>query len=118
MKHLVLLLADGDELPWDTQTPEEQGATMQRFEDFRLACHARPGVQILAGEALAGPSAASTLRTRGGQLTITEGPSAEAIEGLGGFYLIESPNLDTLVELVQELPAYDMQILPVIDPYE
>ncbi|HRC41592.1 YciI family protein [Nostocoides sp.] len=117
MKYLVLLIGDGEMAPWDSLTPEEQGAGMQKFEEFDAACRARAGVEILGGEALGSPDTATVMRTRGGQVALTEGPYAEALEGLGGFYLIESPDLDTLVDLLRVLPAFDMQIAPVIDPY-
>ena len=118
MKDLVLLIGDGELRAWDSLSDEEQAAGMKKFEDFDAACAARDGVEILSGEALAGPSSATTLRTRGGTLSVTEGPYAEVIEGLGGYYLIETPDLDTLIELLQVLPAYDMQLQPAVDPYE
>ncbi len=34
---------------------------------------------------------------------------------MGGFYLVEAPDLDVLVELLGILPAYDMQVSPVVD---
>ena len=46
---------------------------------------------------------------------ITDGPYAEAVEQLGGFYLIEAPDLDVLLDLLQSLPAYDLQISPAVD---
>ncbi|CAM3282141.1 YciI family protein [Occultella aeris] len=115
MKYVVLLMADGEEKPWGEQTPEEQARQMERFGAFDEACAAREGVRILAGEALQDGDAAATVRTRGGRLTLTDGPFAEAVEGLGGFYLIEVPDRDVLVELLAELPAYDMQISPVVE---
>ncbi|USQ76916.1 YciI family protein [Ornithinimicrobium cryptoxanthini] len=115
MKFVVLLMADGDEKAWDQQTPEEQAAVMQRFGAFDEACAAREGVSILAGEALQDGDAAATVRTRDGQLSVTDGPFAEAVEQLGGFYLIEVPDRNVLVELLTELPAYDMQISPVVE---
>ena len=117
MKYLVLLIGDGDLPPWNTLTPDEQAAAMQQFAAFEDACKAREGVEILAGEALAEGPAATVMRTRSGKVTLTEGPYAEAVEGLGGFYLIEVPDLDVLVELLTELPPYDIQLSPVVDPY-
>ena len=87
---------------------------MGRFRAFDEACAAREGVELLAGEALSDASDATTLRTRG-RLRMTDGPYAEVVEGMGGFYLVEAPDLDVLVELLGELPAYDMQISPVVD---
>ena len=115
MKYLVLLIGDGEVKPWSETTPEEQAEVMGRFRAFDEACAARDGVDLLAGEALADASAATTLRTRGGRLQMTDGPYAEVVEGMGGFYLVEAPDLDVLVDLLGELPAYDMQVSPVVD---
>lgn len=117
MKYLVLLIGDGELKPWPEHTPEEQAAVFEQFEAFGAACHNRDGVEILAGEALSGPQDATTLRTRGGTTTLTEGPYAEVIEQMGGFYLVETPDLDVLVELLRLLPPYDMQLSPAVDPY-
>lgn len=117
MKYLVLLIGDGELKPWSDQTPDEQAGVIDQFESFDAACRERDGVQILAGEALAGPSEATTIRTRGGQVALTDGPYAEVIEGLGGFYLMEVPDLDVLLDLLRILPAYDMQVSPAVDPY-
>ena len=115
MKYLVLLIGDGEVKPWDQQTPEEQASAMELFGAFDAACAARDGVELLAGEALSGPGEATTLRTRGGRLQLTDGPYAEVIEGMGGFYLVEAPDLDVLVDLLGVLPPYDMQVSPVVD---
>ncbi|HLS14515.1 MAG TPA: YciI family protein [Beutenbergiaceae bacterium] len=118
MKYLVMLIGDGDVPPWDSATPEEQAEGMRQFEEFDVACKAREGVEILAGEALTdGQRDATVMRTRGGQVTLTEGPYAEALEGLGGFFLMEVPDLDVLVKLLSTLPPYDIQLSPVVDPY-
>ena len=116
MKYVILLMGDGDEAPWDEQDATERDATIARFEAFDAACRDAAGVQILAGEALAEGDAATTVRHRGGERTVTDGPFAEAVEGLGGFYLIEAPDLDVVLELIRCLPAYDIQISPVVDP--
>ena len=115
MKYLVLLMGDGELKPWPDHTEEEQLEVMGRFRAFDEACAAREGVEILGGEALAGPEDATTLRTRGGPLQMTDGPYAEAVEGLGGYYLVEAPDLDVLVEVLRVLPPYDMQVSPVVD---
>lgn len=117
MKYLVLLIGDGELKPWPEHSSEEQAEVMQRFEAFHAAVAAREGVEILAGEALAGPAHATTVRTRGGTTTLTEGPYAEAVEQMGGFYLVETPDLDVLLELLRLLPPYDMQLSPAVDPY-
>lgn len=111
MKFVVLLMSEGERPAWEQQTPEEQAAAMQQHDDFGAACAAREGVTILAGEALDGTP--TVVRTRGGERSVTDGPYAEAVEQLGGFYLIETPDLDTLLELTELLPPYDLQLSPV-----
>lgn len=111
MKYVVLLMSEGEMPPWDEQTDEQQAAALERHDDFGAACRAREGVTILAGEAL--EPAPTVVRTRAGVRSVTDGPYAEAVEQLGGFYLIESPDLETLLELTKALPDYDLQISPV-----
>ena len=115
MKYLVLLIGDGAEKPWSAQTEAEQGAAMAKFGAFDDACAARDGVRLLAGEALSDPRDATVMRTTGGRVELTDGPYAEVIEGMGGFYLLEAPDLDVVVELLQVLPPYDIQIHPTVD---
>ena len=93
----------------------ESPELMAKFDAFGQACEARDGVQILAGEALAEGPDATTVAYRNGKQVVTEGPYAEAIEGLGGFYLVEVPHLDVLLDLLHELPRYDIQLSPVVD---
>lgn len=114
MRYLVLLMGPGELPPWGELSAAEQEEAMGRFADFDAACAARDGVSILAGEAL-GEGDTTVLRTRGGRVSLTDGPYAEAVEQLGGFYLVQAPDLDVLVELLALLPPYDMQIVPAID---
>lgn len=115
MRYFVLLAGEGEMPRWDDLSPEEQEAALAEHTAFGEACAARDGVEILGGEALGDGSTATTLRTRGGELTITDGPFAEAAEQIGGYYLLEAPDLDTVIELCRILPAYDIEIRPVLD---
>jgi hypothetical protein len=115
MKYFVLLAGPGDMAPWDELTAEEQEAGMAQHVAFDEACSARHGVEIVGGEALGDGSTATTLRTRGGEMTVTDGPFAEVAEQIGGYYLIEAPDLDTVIDLCRVLPGYDIDIRPVLD---
>lgn len=115
MKYFVLLAGFGEMTPWEDQTPEQQEAEMAKHGAFDEACATRPGVEILGGEALGDGSMATTLRTSGGEMTITDGPFAEAAEQIGGYYLLDAPDLDIVTELCRILPAYDIEIRPVLD---
>ncbi|WP_151526981.1 YciI family protein [Serinicoccus kebangsaanensis] len=117
MKYVVLLMADGELPAWSGMSEDEQGAMIEQFGEFDRACQAREGVEILAGEALGAGDTSTSIRTRAGERHVTDGPYAEAVEQLGGFYLLEAPDLDVVLELLTVLPAYDMQVSPVVDPY-
>ena len=112
MKYLVLLAGDGEVPPWTEMTEAEQAQLLTRFGEFDEACSARDGVEILSGEPLQEGATATSVRTRGGEVIVTEGPYAEAFEGLGGYYLMEVPDLDVLLELIRLLPPYDMELRP------
>ncbi len=115
MKYFVLLAGFGELPPWDEMTAEEQEAGMAKHVAFDEACAAKPGVEIVGEGALGEGSMATTLRTRGGRMTITDGPFAEAAEQIGGYYVLDAPDLDTVIDLCRILPAYDIDIRPVLD---
>jgi len=115
VKYFVLLAGYGEMPSWEELTSEEQEAGMAQHVAFDEACAARPGVEIVGGEALGDGSMATTLRTRDGAMTVTDGPFAEVAEHIGGYYVLESPDLDTVIELCRILPAYDIEIRPVLD---
>ena len=73
---------------------------------------------FIAGEALRPVTTATTLRENDGQLIITDGPFAETKEGLGGFYLIEAPDLDAALALARQCPGVrygSIEVRPVVD---
>ena len=49
-----------------------------------------------------------TIRSRSGRITRTDGPFAETKEFLGGFYLIEAPDLAAAVAIVESDPMIEM----------
>ncbi len=64
------------------------------------------------------PSATATsVRMRNGQHLVTAGPFAETTEQLGGYYLLDVPNLDEAITIAARLPAAEqgtVEIRPVL----
>jgi hypothetical protein len=58
----------------------------------------------LSSEALESVQTATTVRVRGGKVSITDGPFAETKEQLTGFYLIEAADLDAAIRLAAGIP--------------
>ncbi len=59
----------------------------------------------LGGERLAPTSTATTVRAVDGKPKVLNGPYAEAKEQLGGFYMIEAPDLDAAIAWAARCPA-------------
>ncbi len=57
------------------------------------------------GSALLPPHAATTIRDRDGKRQVQDGPYAETKEQLGGYILIDVPDLDTALEWAARCPA-------------
>lgn len=60
---------------------------------------------MTGGAGLQPPETATTVRVRGGQRQVQDGPYAESKEQFGGFYLIDVPSLDEALEWAARCPA-------------
>jgi hypothetical protein len=110
-----LLLIYGDEEAWESMMPEEQGKAMQGWTDYTQWL--RDTGMHIGGEALAPTTAATTVRIRDGETLTTDGPFAETKEQLGGYYLIEAPNLDDAIAAAAKCPGAfggTMEVRPVV----
>jgi len=57
------------------------------------------------GAGLEPPDTATTLRLRDGNRLVQDGPYADTKEQLGGFFVIEVPDLDTALDWAARYPA-------------
>jgi hypothetical protein len=57
------------------------------------------------GSRLRPVSDATTVRVRGGEVVVTDGPFAETKEQIGGFDLIECEDLDEAIEVASKHPG-------------
>ncbi|GAA0262270.1 YciI family protein [Cryptosporangium japonicum] len=60
---------------------------------------------LVGGAGLHPPADATTVRVRGGETLLTDGPFAESREQIGGFCLIECADLDEALEIASKHPA-------------
>ncbi len=58
-----------------------------------------------SGERLKGADTATTLRWNHGASELTDGPFAETHEELGGFYIVDVPDLDAAIEWARMIPV-------------
>lgn len=72
---------------------------------------------LVGGEALHPSDAATTIRVSDGARNIHDGPYAATKEQLGGFYVIDVPDLDTALDWAARNPAASsgaVEVRPVI----
>ncbi|WP_375550852.1 YciI family protein [Rhodophyticola porphyridii] len=72
---------------------------------------------LVGGEALHPSHTATTLRMANGQREVQDGPYAATKEQLGGFYVIDVPDLDAALEWAARNPAASsgaVEVRPVI----
>ncbi len=62
------------------------------------------GATQLGGAGLQPTATATTVRTAGGTQVIHDGPFAETKEQLGGYYLVEAPDLDAALAIAKRVP--------------
>ena len=74
--------------------------------------------QYIAASPLRPVSTARSLRLREGKRFVTDGPFAETREQLGGFYLVDTGNLDEAIDIASRLPPVTrgtVEIRPVLE---
>jgi hypothetical protein len=96
------VLLPGDESYWDTASDDERQAGYARHEAFAKALAER-GHVVTGGAELTHSRGTKVVRRAGEELTVTDGPYAETAEQLTGFYLVQSDDLDDLIEICKIL---------------
>ncbi|WP_265520325.1 YciI family protein [Oerskovia flava] len=102
----VIFIHD-DEKNWATATPEQKEAAFARHDTFGTLCAER-GHTITGGAELLAAATARLVRpgTAGAQ-AVTDGPFTETAEQLGGYYVVETDDVDGLTALIGEAFAGD-----------
>src|SRR2546430_11929707 len=100
MKYLLLCYDD----PKALANAGEAALQSAMAEAVRLTHELHAKGQYLRAAALQPVSTAKSVRIRDGKRLVTDGPFAETREVLGGFYLIDAPNLDVAIEITGRCP--------------
>jgi hypothetical protein len=98
-----MLLIYGAEASEESMTQEDGANMMGAFRDYTEALIAA-GAMVTA-DRLQPVANATTVRASGGALQLHDGPFAETKEQLGGYYLIEAPDLDAALEWAKKCPG-------------
>jgi hypothetical protein len=97
MQYLALIY--GDEARWGELSEEERKAEMDEYVALSQAEVTRGGKELDA------TSTATTVRVRGDETLVTDGPFAETAEVLGGYYVFDCNSIDEACTWAAKIPA-------------
>ncbi len=96
MQYLISVIDGSSPAPSGSATEDEETALAAFNERLEAEGH-----WVFAG-GLGAPDSATVIDNRDGTGLVTDGPYAESKEYLGGFWIIEAPDLDVALKLASE----------------
>ncbi|MGW0733167.1 YciI family protein [Streptomyces sp. NPDC002851] len=108
----VLLFVDTEEFAGELRAmgPAERARAFERVHEW-FATHAD---KIAGGQKLRAPETATTVRLRGGEPVVVDGPFVEGKEVVSGYAEIEVADLDEALRMVRTWPGCPVvEIRPV-----
>jgi hypothetical protein len=108
VKYILLI-----NVPTDVQAEPDM---IERHAAFAQATAERG--KLVGGDQLGDVTTATTLRRHSSDTMVTDGPHAETKEYLGGYYIIESADLDEAIEIARGVPLNDggsVEIRPIVE---
>lgn len=116
MEYMLLFTEPQSELA-KRNDPNEAPAYWGAWSAYCKAL-AESGIMV-SGAGLQPPDKATTVRIRDGKRTLHDGPYTEAKEMLGGFFVINVPDLDAALEWAARSPSSSYgstEVRPVLPP--
>ncbi len=113
MKYALLIYAASADR---TPAPRLGEGVIDNWLDYTVAL--RESGALLGAEQLTPPDTATSVYLQGGERLLTDGPFMETKEHLGGFYLIEVPDLDTAIDWAARMPIMrygTVEVRPVME---
>jgi len=96
-----LILIYEDENRYAEATQEIWDSVMKDHQAFGE----KHAAALRGGNALQPTGTATKIVHGGGDTLVTDGPFAETKEVLGGYYLVEAPDLDEALAIAKDVPA-------------
>ncbi len=113
-KYAFLFMDDGVDYQSDP-TPEQQKVYADIFKWFEVN-----GPRIVDGGAELQPTRTATTIRKGstGKVTVIDGPFIESKESVGGFSIVEAPDLAAAIAIAKTWPGYGIEIRDVVEQRE
>jgi hypothetical protein len=109
-----ILLIHSDEKAMQASTAQQNADRFAAYGAYMTAM-AEAGVRI-AGERLHPSSTSTLVRVKDDKTQVLNGPYAETKEQLGGFFIIEAPDLDSAISWAARCPGAQegaMEVRPI-----
>ena len=103
MKYMLMMFGDAATM-LEERTPEWVDEMMAFMGTFNAQIE-KSG-ELVEARGLALPAEAKTVSLVDGQVVVTDGPFAEAKESLAGYWVLEVPDVDRVVELASQILPY------------
>jgi hypothetical protein len=98
-----MLLIYDEERAAESMPREQVSEVINAYMAYTQAL--RDAKVLVASNRLRPTSAATSIRTTDGQIRVLDGPFAETKEQLGGYYLIDVPDLDAALSWAKRCPG-------------
>jgi hypothetical protein len=100
MKYLCLICAEKvmEQMP-ETEAEKHYQEYSEFTESIKKSGH------FIGANRLKPPDAATTVRVRNGKISAIDGPFAETKELIGGYYVIESKDLNEAIQVAARIPG-------------
>ena len=101
MQYLLMIYAN--EGAWDSLTPAQQEEGVGAY--FAYAEALTEAGAFVTSSRLTPSASATTVRLENGKSQVLDGPYADSKEQLGGYYLIDVPDLDAAISWAARCPG-------------
>ena len=111
-QYMLLIYGNPAEAPSAQDDQEEQYADWLNYTNALVASGS-----MVSGAPLEGVEAATTVRVRGGETQVQEGPFLDTQEILGGYYLVDVPDRESAIALAEKMPNIEygtVEVRPVV----
>ena len=109
MKYMLLIYSN--EAAMVSAPKEAMGQVVAAYGAYTQAMQ-KAGAYV-GGDRLASSTSATTVRTADGKTKVLNGPYAESKEQLGGYYIIDVPDLDAALSWASRCPGAQYGVIEV-----
>jgi hypothetical protein len=114
VKYLMLINLGCDGRDWQSLGQDDQKLLAEAWQAINRTQGVVPGGRLQP------PSTATTVRVKGGEARLTDGPLVDEEHAIDGYLFFEADDLDTAINLASRIPAASrggaVEVRPLFEP--